>query len=54
MTDPGWPGEWQVFAWETASSRRPDVLPSPVWAMFVWPVVAAAAAGVAALAGRQR
>lgn len=43
-----------TFAWETASSRRPDVLPSPAWAMLVWPVVAAVAAGVAALAGRQR
>ena len=57
---PVYPAEWLwrlgpvTFAWETASSRRPDVLPSPVWAMFVWPVVAAAAAGVAALAGRQR
>ena len=54
---PGFWG-WQLcpasFAWELARARGGQCLPSPAWAVLVWPGVAAGAALLGALLGHNR
>ena len=49
------PAEWlwdlapATFAWQTAESLSPALIPRPLWALLAWPALAAALAAVALL-----
>jgi hypothetical protein len=53
------PAEWlwdlapATFAWQTAESRVPALIPHPLWGLLAWPALAAALGAVALLGPRR-